>query len=250
MKAPLAVLIFAVAGLVSLAEPATAAGVNLSWDACTSEGGVQNKTFACNTNAGTRIIYGSFVLAGNQDHFVGVEIKVDISAQTDSLPSWWQFFNVNACRKTALSVAFDFSSDPATSCTDPWSGQGVGGIGAYHTFWTTPQVPSGNANGAQIVIAAAVPSTAPVPLTANTEYYGFKLMLTSVKTTGTGACGGCSTPVCIALSQLSAVQNNGTQEDLTQAVSSNILTWQAASNCAGENAQQNVTWGQIRSLMH
>jgi hypothetical protein len=248
MKTPFTLLLILV-GLVCSAQPLRAAGVNFSWDACTSEGGVQNKTFACDTNTGTRIMYGSFVLAADQQNFVGVEIKVDISAQADSLPSWWQFYNSGACRATALSVAFDFSSDPATSCTDPWIGQGVGGLGAYHTFWTTPQVSSGNRNEAQVVIAAAVPSTIPQQLTAGAEYYCFKLMLASTRTTGANACGGCTTPVCVALSEVNAVQNDGNHEALTQPVAASILTWQSAESCPGANAAQNITWGQIRSVL-
>jgi hypothetical protein len=235
--------------LVTLASPALAAGVNLSWDACTAEGGVQNKTFACDTNSGTRVLYGSFVLASDQAHFVGIEVTVDISAKSDSLPAWWQFFNVGACRRSALSVALDFSNDPATNCTDPWSGQGVGGIGAVHTYWTTPQVPTGNPNEAQIVIAAALPSTSPQELTAGTEYYAFKLLITSTKTVGTGACGGCTTPVCVTLSKINAVQNDGNHEELTEPVVSNLVTWQSATDCPGAFASQNTTWGQVRSVL-
>jgi hypothetical protein len=122
-------------------------------------------------------------------------------------------------------------------------------MGAYHTFWTTPQVPSGNASRAQIRIAAAVPSTTPVQLTAGTEYYCFKLVITDAKTMGSGACAGCSTPVCIVLSKISAVQNNGTQEDLTDAITSNIVSWQSGETCSGGNIPQNTIWGQIRSVL-
>ncbi len=62
---PAPALTLILASLVCSAEPAIAAGVNLSWNACTPEGGVQNKTFACNSNTGSRTIYGSFVLAAN-----------------------------------------------------------------------------------------------------------------------------------------------------------------------------------------
>src|SRR5262245_48013909 len=181
---PAPALAFLPIALLALAPPALAAGVNLSWDACTAEGGVQNKTFACDTNSGTRALYGSFVLAADQPDFVGIEVTIDVSAKSDSLPAWWQFFNANACRKTALSVNFDFSSAPRANCTDPWAGQGVGGIGAVHTYWTAPQVPTGNPNEAQVLIAAAVPSISPQALAAGTEYYGFKLVITSTKTVG------------------------------------------------------------------
>jgi hypothetical protein len=238
------------AALAVVPLPAIAAGVNLSWDACTAEGGVQNKVFACNTNAGSRAIYGSFVLATNQPNFVGVEITVDFHAQADSLPAWWQFFNAGSCRASALSVNFVFSDDPRISCTDPWNDQATGGIGSYFTWWTTPQIPSGNANEARLRIAAAVPSTGPLQLTADTEYYGFKLLVSSTKTVGTGSCTGCSTPICITLSELNAVQSNNNNQDLTQAVVANLVTWQSAESCPAGNAAGNVTWGQVRALLH
>jgi hypothetical protein len=249
MQRPLVLVLLLVAALL-FAPTSFAAGVNLSWDACTAEGGVQNKTFACNTNSGTRVLYGSFALAADQPNFVGLEITVDISAQSDSLPAWWQFYNATGCRKSALSVVFDFSNDPGTGCTDPWSGQGVGGIGAYRTFWSTPQVPTGNPNEAQIVIAVAVPSTSPQSLIADTEYYGFKLFISNTKTVGSGSCGGCATPVCVTLSKITSVQNNGANEELTEPATANLSTWQSAGSCPGSFlSRQNTTWGEIRSVL-
>src|SRR5262249_62934 len=115
----------------SLAE---AAGVNFSWDACASDGGVQNKTFACNTNSSTKTMVGSFVLAADQPHFTGVEILVDFTARADSLPAWWQFYNAGACRSSALTVTF--LTDSGTNCADLWSGQATGGIAGYYTSST------------------------------------------------------------------------------------------------------------------
>jgi hypothetical protein len=169
--------------------------------------------------------------------------------QAESLPAWWQVYNIGVCRQTALSVAFDFSSSPATSCSDMWFGQGTGGLGAYQTFWTSPQVPSGLADQARIRLAAAVPSTSPMQLSANTEYYAFKLIVSNAKTVGTGACGGCQTPVCIMLSELNVVQSDGQHENMLQAATSNLITWQGASSCPGAMASQNSTWGQIRSIL-
>jgi hypothetical protein len=55
--------------------------------------------------------------------------------------------------------------------------------------------------------------------------------------------------MCILLSKISAVQNDHTQEDLTQAATSSLITWQSATECPAGNTAQNVTWGQIRSVM-
>jgi hypothetical protein len=178
---------------------------------------------------------------------VGVEVTMDFQAQADSLPAWWQFFNAGACRSSALTVNFSFSDAPATACTDPWSGQGIGGLAGYYTYWTPGSGLAANAS--QLRFGAAVPSTSPISLTAGTEYYCFNLRMSVIKTVGSGSCAGCSTPVCIVLSKISAVQNDGTQEDLTTAITSNILSWQSGAACSGATIPQNITWGQIRSVL-
>jgi hypothetical protein len=79
---------------------------------------------------------------------------------------------------------------------------------ATTTYWTNPQVPGANPATAQALLVAAVPASIAQQLSAGMEYYGFKLILSSVKTVGTGACTGCSTPVCITLSQLKVVASD------------------------------------------
>lgn len=244
-----ALTLITIAFLTALPRAALCAGANLAWNACLSEGGAANKDFACNSNTGTNVLYGSFVLAADQPLCTGIEATVEISASADSLPSWWQLFNVGTCRKTSLSASFVFSSDPGTSCTDMWQGAGVGGLGSYHTYWTTPQVPSGLPNQASIRFGAAVPIDSPLQLTAGVEYYAFKLMMNNAKTIGLGSCSGCSTPVCILLSNLNVVQSDNQHEALTVAQTSNRVTWQGATNCPGAMTQQNATWGQIRSIL-
>ena len=247
MHAPLPRLLL-VAGL-ALAGRSWAAGVNLSWDACTSESGVQNKTFACDTNTGTLVMYGSFTLAADQPNFVAIEATVDIHAENASLPDWWQFLNGGACRQNAMSTSFDFSGDSGTSCHDPWTVSATGAAAGYHTYWTTPPAPSGNANDAQVLLIAAVPSTSPQYLVAGTEYYGFKMSISLAKTVGTGSCLGCDSPVCLTLSQVKAVGLDNSSQLLTDALSSATITWQSASSCPGAFRSQDVTWGRIRTVL-
>lgn len=234
--------------LISLGTPAGAAGVNLSWDACTAEGGVQNKTFACNTNLGSCTLYASFVLGSDMTNVIGFEARVDLTADADSLPAWWRFAGPNTCR-LGLSSSFVFVFDPNTQCVDPFGSQATGGIGGYHTFWTTPLVPGGDPATAQALLVAAVPQAMAQALSAETEYYGFKLALSSIKTVGSGACSGCATPVCITLSQIKVVKSDNTAQVLTDPIVANTATWQSAEQCPGAFAPQNVTWGQIRSIL-
>ena len=233
--------------LAALTRTATAAGVNLSWDACTGDGGVQNKTFACNTNTGSNSLFGSFALASDMTNVIGIEARVDITAQADSLPEWWRFQGPNACRG-GLSAAFSFDSENS-NCTDAFQSGATGAVAAVHTDWTTPQVPGGNPATAQALLVAAVPPSLAQDLSAGTEYYGFRLILSSVKTVGSGACTGCSTPVCITLSQIKVVASDNSAQALSEALVASTATWQSATQCPGSFASQNVTWGQIRSLM-
>lgn len=241
------VLLLLLAGLLLRGPTAAASGLNFAWDACLSEGGGQNAGFACNTNAGSRSMYASFILAQSQENFIGIEATVNI-AVAEALPQWWQFRNADACRRQSLSASFEFLSDPNTSCTDPWTNLGTGGIGAVRRFWTTPQAPTSPLDVAQVRLVAAVPSTVPVHLQSDTEYYCFKLTINYAKTAGASTCAGCSMPACIVLSEVRIVQNDNTTEILTQPALSNVLSWQATGSCQAEAPTQNMTWGQILSL--
>ena len=234
--------------LAAFAGPAAAAGVNLSWDACTPDGGVQNKTFACNANSGGNSLFASFALASDMANVIGIEAKVDITAQADSLPAWWRFEGPNACRG-GLSAAFGFDSENS-NCTDTFQSLATGAVAAVHTYWTTPQVPGGNPATAQALLIAAVPASMAQNLTAGTEYFGFRLILSSIKTVGSGSCDGCSTPVCMTLSQVKVVASDNSAQVLADPLVASTATWQSAGQCPGAFTAQNVTWGQVRCLMH
>src|SRR5690349_1796199 len=55
-------LLLALPALLAVASAAHAAGVSLRWNDCYGDGGVQNKNFACDTNAGSQTLVGSFTL--------------------------------------------------------------------------------------------------------------------------------------------------------------------------------------------
>src|SRR5262245_11737683 len=75
----------AAAVLLALAVNANAAvsppGVNVRWDQCYIDGGPANKTFACNTNAGTDRLMLSFVLDAPMSDVSGMEIVVDLRSE-------------------------------------------------------------------------------------------------------------------------------------------------------------------------
>ena len=182
-------------------------GVALSWNHCYGEGtGLANRAFACNTNAGVEELIGSFAIAEDMVNVSGNEIVVDLSTAYPyaympvpptgpPLPEWWKFKNAGTCRQTALSVAF--SADPGNVVCQDWgAGQQVGGIGAYNIDFR------GDGTTARILAVVAVPQSALQSLSTGTEYYSFTLRITHIKTVGTGACGGCGTPIYLTFNRI------------------------------------------------
>lgn len=218
---PLAVVCCALLALVLCDNASHAAGTNLRWDRCYGDGGVVNKDFACNTNAGGSTMVGSFELGADFPQASGIEFTVDLTAASPSLPAWWQFKNVGTCRSTALSVNFVPNAQDVV-CAD-WSlGMAAGGIGAY-------TVGSLGANTATILGAIAVPPTALSDLFAGVEYFAFNLRVANTKTVGTGACSGCQTPVCVAIRRIKLTTQTSTSvilTDMAHAPNSNYVSWQ------------------------
>ena len=243
-----------VAALIALAgaRAAHAGGVNLAWGGgCYGENPVSNLTFGC--DSGTlrdATIVGSFTLDRPISDFVGMEAVLDVQAESETLPAWWQFFNGGACRGTSLSASADFTSAPGSTCSDPWSGRAGGGIAAYQTATTMPSVPSGQPNMARLKIAYAVPSDGPVALTGGVEYYAFRLRIDAQRTVGAGACSGCATPVTITAVDIEAAGLSGTVEHETTALQSPCVSWQGSgASCAADQTHaRNASWGRVKSF--
>ena len=134
------------------------------------------------------------------------------------------------------------------NCVDYWSGQAAGGVGAYNTNFL------GSPTRARIVAAIAVPASAVGPVDADVEYFSFNLAINNQKTVGTGACTGCSVPVCLVLNSIKLTQGVGIGDFKigdAGAPGSNIITWQGGAvgggGCAATPAK-NATWGSVKSL--
>jgi hypothetical protein len=163
--------------------------MNLRWLHCFGDGGVQNQSFACNTNIGVRPMHGSFVLASDMPDVIGSEIILQLAADSPTLPAWWQFKNIGSCRQSALSVVA--IPNPADVVCLDWSGeQMVIGLGAYCTVDFPCIAPPPGANAAVIKVINAVPQAGAMALSAGVEYYDFTLNVSNAKTVGTGSCGG------------------------------------------------------------
>jgi len=236
-----------------------AEGMNLAWNHCFGEGtGVQNLTFACNTNTGKNVMTGSFVLGVNFPQAIGFEVVLDLASASASLPAWWSFRNAGSCRPTSLVA--DVVADPIdVICVDWSAGQAAGGLASYCTIAAECLDHPTSPNVARVKIAAAVAEEANQNLAAGTEYFAFHLSLEHAKTVGTGSCAGCETPVCIVLNSINIVRmNDVAAHKLTTPTvpGSNFVAWQgggvpvvgSVSGCPAATVTRRSAWGAVKSL--
>lgn len=240
-----------VAAMLFAASSALAANVTLAWNGCLSDGGATNRTSTCAANTGTNTMVGTFQLDADFAGVTGIEVVIDlISAGT--IPSWWEFFTAGTCRQASLTGNATISG-AAVNCVDAFSGAAAGGVAAYQSSPSPSDwgiSPANEPAHRRVKLGFAVAS--PADMLGNTDYFAFNLNVNNAKTVGTGACAGCSTPVCIVFNSCNVVA--GTSSNIkvsngTGPVGNNAITWQGG---AGADCQavptRNVTWGQVKSL--
>ena len=235
------------------ASVAAAAGVGLRWSACLSDGGLINRAFACNSNAGTNTLVGTFQTnAAGLDQVSGNEVVIDLASATNPLPAWWLMKNAGTCRQAALTMNF-VAPATAVNCTDWAIGAAAGGIGAYNVGLRGP-------NTARIVAALAVAPDNLQNLTGGQEYFSFNVNISNAKTAGTGNCAGCQDPVCIVFNSINLttpiLANNVLLSGASNGTDGNFCTWQGGgspvvgpiSGCPQATPTHNKTWSQVKAL--
>lgn len=174
--------------------PARGAAVaHLAWDDCAAAG-TSLKTFACGTNSGSETLVISFVPPAGITGFQSLDAHIQIATFDGTLPDWWSLGS-GGCRQGALSANPNISASLG-SCQDPWSGAGVGGV---------------NVSGVGDIEFVAARASA-VPLDPNLEYYAGAIIISNAKSSGAGACAGCSFPRGLYLSSL-VLQQTGSSFD-------------------------------------
>jgi hypothetical protein len=238
---------------LSATVASAAQGVNLRWQACFGDGGLFNRSFACNVNTGSHQLVGSFELGADLQNVSGNEIVVDLAADAPVLPAWWEVRAPGICRNASLSFNTTISA-LATNCFDWGNGLSVGGIGAYNIGGV------GGPNTARIVAASAVPPASLQLLFGATEYFSFNAVVNNAKTVGAGACGGCEVPVCIVFNSINLTTpiaaNNRKLTGPTNGTDSDFCLWQGGGNpggprgtgCPGATPTKSSTWGTVKSL--
>lgn len=244
-----------VALLLSVAPAFAAPGLTLAWNNCLSEGGTANRDFACTSNTGTNVLVGSFQMSSIFTGTTGIEVVIDLVAAGTTFPAWWEMFTAGTCRQTSISHNAVVNAANAI-CLD-WAGNaGIAtGIAAYQSTLPAGQtwsIPAGvEPLHRRIKCGTAVNASSPVDLDNVTDYFAFNIAVNNLKTVGTGACAGCSTPVCIVLNSINVVAGSTSNQRLTtgQAAGANFATWQGGTGADCNSVPtKNSTWGQVKSL--
>ncbi len=238
------ILTLAAALMVFGASASLASGLNLRWDGC-SDGGVQAKTFLCNTNTGAAfVLYTSVVVPADMPMFAATSALVDIAVDDAALPAWWQT-TAGQCSANRIDMGFAASSN-TSNCADIW--QGNPNLSVF-------QVQQGvnGPNKIRLNGGAAVPAGSELAMIADgAELVISRVTITRAKSTGTGACAGCLTGACIVFNEAKLQQPAGIGDyTVTNAATpgSNFVTWQAGmAQCPIPTPAQNRTWGAVKNL--
>jgi hypothetical protein len=257
------------AAVFTLALPATSfaqgSGFNLAWNDCFHGTGTTIETFACDVDAGTHTLVVSAYAPGGMDEWCGFEAAITLHSTAAAIPDWWRLRNqagqLGQCRNGSLTT--NVVGTNLSGCTDPYQGQGAGGISTYQV------APNGQAHQARLLVLHAVPAADAHPLTEGEEYFVAKVVFSNAKTTGASACAGCPEGACIVVDYVKAVQVAGAPGGDVQILYANEspgVTWQNAqlsitdcgvscyepgkpslSNCA-ICPTVNATWGRIKAI--
>ena len=229
----------------------TAGGCNLRWDHCYGDGGVANRNFACDTNAGTDFLIASFVPQADIPNAFGIEFMMHLAADAATMPAWWQFKNAGTCRQASISGT-TIPLDVFGACPD-WSDLRAGGGIASYTLG------AGSPNVARLIGSTSLPDGISTNLSGLTELFLFRLIVTRAKTVGSGACAGCQTPVCIVFNTVNVRTTIATSHWIqgpANLTDSDFATWQGGgapvtprgTGCPAATPTKHSTWGAVKSL--
>ena len=235
----------ALAAMLAHARLAFAGQFNFYWNDCmgsVAEDGSEiatpmNVRFNCTASTAIKAAVGSFILWVPMTDFASIEVVIELQAEAETLPPWWDFDpDPGACHDASLFMTFDFSILSNSACIDPFGRPAMGGLASYTPF----------RNRARITGVAAIDPRFPGSLAAGVWYYGFRLALKTDKASDPGSCEGCATPVALLLTYLKAAGvAAGSWQDCSEWATNGCITWNSPGCYV---ATKNRTWGQVKGL--
>lgn len=228
-------LLLASACSLVMTRTARAEWAKLSWDECGA--GVLARQFACDTNVGQARIVVSAVRDSVGIYTPGFACSLVIFIAAEPPSAWWQVAAAG-CRAGALTASADWQPEDAR-CLDTWGGQLSSGL-LLTMHDDPPRVE---------ILAAGADQTGTLDMQPLIETFLLAIDLHFNKSTGVGACAGCSASACIVLR---GVEFYDSQPSPYVRVSplpgQDMLAWQgSAAECLLTPVRKR-TWGAIKAL--
>ena len=220
---------------VLLPRVAHAEWTRLSWDECGA--GILARQFACDTNVGqARIVVSAF--RDSVGFFTpGFACSLDVFIAAEQPSAWWQVAALG-CRTGALTASAAWQPADAR-CLDAWGGQLSSGV-LLTTHDNPPRVE---------IIAAGADQTGTLDMQPLIETFLLAIDLHFNKSTGAGACAGCSAPACIVLRGVEFYDSQPPPYvRVAPLPGQDILAWQSNSANCLLTPVRNKTWGAIKAL--
>jgi len=230
---------------------AGASGIDVGWDDC--PGGAAYsllKTFACDTNVGINTIVGSFVAPASVIAMSANETVFDIATGGAALAPWWGMATGQCRPASSVAGNFDFTLGPF-ACYDYWQAGAIGSLS-----WS---VLPNSTNRCRIKGVFALPAgdARITSIAKGTPVYSFKCNINNAKSTGLGACAGCTDEACIVLQSIrinQPVASGGFAIFMTNPATAQHVIWQGWSTqdptaaCPLLTPAKPRSWGSIKAL--
>ncbi len=221
--------------LACFARPA-GADLVISWDDCGAGRGT-TRAFACDGNAGADTLVFSLVPDFNFPSLARADISGYVCVRDITLPDWWQVLGAGSCRLGGLTAA---AVSPQGGCESAWDPEGGAAM-------RLNRVPRTTWYGFVFVLSVSVgDSSRARNLVFGHEYALARLVLDHSRTTGPGACAGCSLGADIGTDFIWMYTTDGRNLGYS---SGTYVTWQDPTlRCWAVVPVVNRTWGAIKSL--
>lgn len=223
-----------------------AAGLDLAWNTCATDGGVTDLSFDCaDPDFDSRLI-GTFATDVQVSDVVQFDYVIDLQVDAVELPDFWIFQD---------SAPIPFPPPPWLPC----NGAEILLGGCLSTTELWPPVPTGGIDFKYIWHVGGVPNrgrftgslhptvSRPATVLPNVKYWGVAIHFI---TAYAEQCSGCSTPVTFVFNQATLHSSQGPPVVITgPGFVSNCATANGGGNVpCGATPAKRSTWGTIKAL--
>jgi len=241
-----------------LAAPASGAGLDLTWNACATDGGASNVTFDCASPSAVYTLFLVFTSPAPVQQLAGLGGILNLQSDVDPLPDFWNLqdpvVNVGGCNPgwaaSEVRPPVECAGAVAAPSRYPPGAQYEVVVATYTTPW------SGSPSRARMLFYATRGNAIndPFPIAVGTPYFASRIdFFMATSSSAGGPCAGCESPMVIVWDDLAIDAYDSGAEAVTVHVSgpgfvSNCATTGDPSIPCGGTAAERSTWGRLKSL--